>query len=72
MGRYVIVEHILAQVTLPHSAIMTYGTTMTSDHSATMTYVMWREEHPWNVSILQRVHLLQSCLTSVSPIIPIN
>jgi hypothetical protein len=45
---------------------------MTSYHSATMTYVIWREEHPWNVSVLQRVHLLQSCLTSVSLIIPIN
>jgi hypothetical protein len=22
-----------------------------------MTYVMWREEHRWNVSVLQRVHL---------------
>jgi hypothetical protein len=31
---------------------------MTSDHiSATMTYVMWREERLWNVSVLQRVHL---------------
>jgi hypothetical protein len=29
---------------------------MTSDPSATMTYVMWREKHPWNVSMLQRVH----------------
>jgi hypothetical protein len=45
---------------------------MTSDNSATITYVMWREEHPWNGSMLQRAHLLQSCLTSVSLIIPIN
>jgi hypothetical protein len=31
---------------------------MASDHiSATMTYVMWREEHLWNVCALQRVHL---------------
>jgi hypothetical protein len=31
---------------------------MTSDHiSATTIYVMWREERPWNVSVLQRVHL---------------
>jgi hypothetical protein len=72
MGRYVIFEHIFAQVTLSHCVIMTKGTTMTSDHRATVTYVMWREEHPWNISILQRVHLLQSCLTSVSLIIPIN
>jgi hypothetical protein len=32
--------------------------TVTSDHiSATLTYVMWREERLWNVSVLQRVHL---------------
>jgi hypothetical protein len=31
---------------------------MTSDRiSATTTYVMQREEHLWNVSVLQRVHL---------------
>jgi hypothetical protein len=31
---------------------------VTLDHiSATMTYVMNREEHLWNVSTLQRVHL---------------
>jgi hypothetical protein len=30
---------------------------MTLDHSATITYMMWCEEHIWNVSILQRVHL---------------
>jgi hypothetical protein len=42
MGRCIIVEHIFAKVTLSHCAIMTKGT-MTSDHSATMAYVMWRE-----------------------------
>jgi hypothetical protein len=31
---------------------------MPSDRtSTTMTYVMWREEYLWNVSILQRIHL---------------
>jgi hypothetical protein len=31
---------------------------MTSDRiSATTTYVMRREEHLWNVSVLQRIHL---------------
>jgi hypothetical protein len=35
---------------------MTYDAT-TSDQSVTMTYVMWHEEHLWNVSIVQRVHL---------------
>jgi hypothetical protein len=45
---------------------------MTTDHNATVTYMMWREEHPSNVSILQRVHILQSCLTSLTLIIPDN
>jgi hypothetical protein len=32
--------------------------TMTLDRiSATMMYLMWREEHLWNASALQRVHL---------------
>jgi hypothetical protein len=32
--------------------------TMSLDHiSATMTYVIWREAHNWNVSVLQRVHI---------------
>jgi hypothetical protein len=26
-------------------------------YSTTMTYEMWCEEYPWNVSVLQRVHL---------------
>jgi hypothetical protein len=30
---------------------------MTSDYSASTTYMMWHEEHLWNVSLLQRVHL---------------
>jgi hypothetical protein len=31
---------------------------MTSDDiSAPITYVMWREEHLWNVSVLHIVHL---------------
>jgi hypothetical protein len=31
---------------------------MTLDHiSATMTYMMWCEEHLWNVILLQRLHL---------------
>jgi hypothetical protein len=25
--------------------------------SAITTYLMWREEHPWNFSVRQRVHL---------------
>jgi hypothetical protein len=39
------------------SARMVQGTTMTSDHTATMTYVMCREEHLWDVGVLQREHL---------------
>jgi hypothetical protein len=36
---------------------MTYGT-MTSAHiSATTICVMWRKEHDWNVSVLQRENL---------------
>jgi hypothetical protein len=32
--------------------------TLTSDHiGATITYMMWCEEHLWNVSVLERVHL---------------
>jgi hypothetical protein len=32
--------------------------TMTWDRiSATTAYVMWREEHLWNVTVLQRVNL---------------
>jgi hypothetical protein len=30
---------------------------MALDHeSATVTYVMWREDHLWNVSVLQGAH----------------
>jgi hypothetical protein len=54
MRRNVIVKFFFAQGTMSHCAIMIQGTTVTSDHSATMTYVMWREEHLWNVSFLQR------------------
>jgi hypothetical protein len=40
------------------SARMVYGATMISYHFiSSMTYLMWREEHLWNVSALQRVHL---------------
>jgi hypothetical protein len=40
------------------SARMTKVATMTSDHiSATTTYVMLREEHLWNASVLQRVYI---------------
>jgi hypothetical protein len=40
------------------SARMTQDATITSDHISTKTtYVMWREEHLWNVSVLERVHL---------------
>jgi hypothetical protein len=35
---------------------MTYDTTMTSNHSATTTYVMWLEEHLWNVGVPQGVY----------------
>jgi hypothetical protein len=39
-------------------ARMTKGTTMALDRiSATVTYMMWREEHLWNVSALQRLHI---------------
>jgi hypothetical protein len=32
--------------------------TITSDNiSATMTHVMWREEHLWNITVLQRVNI---------------
>jgi hypothetical protein len=31
--------------------------TMTDEISATMTYVMWFEEHLWDVSVLERVHI---------------
>jgi hypothetical protein len=30
---------------------------VSGNKSATMTYVIWREEHLWNVSVLQGVHL---------------
>jgi hypothetical protein len=40
------------------SARVTKDATLTSHHnSGTATYMMWREEHLWNVSVLQRVHL---------------
>jgi hypothetical protein len=40
------------------SAAVTYGATMLSDHIiATITEVIWSEEHLWNVSVLQRVHI---------------
>jgi hypothetical protein len=40
------------------SARITYDATMASVHiSATMTHVMWREEHLWNISVLQGLHL---------------
>jgi hypothetical protein len=35
-----------------------------------MAYVIWREEHLWNMSVLQRVHL--SKLVTVRPSISIN
>jgi hypothetical protein len=41
------------------SANMTKDATMTSAHiSATATYVLWSEEHLWNISVLKKVHLL--------------
>jgi hypothetical protein len=37
---------------------MTLGATVTSGRiSATTTYVMWRQEYLWNVSVVQRVRL---------------
>jgi hypothetical protein len=40
------------------SAEMAQDATITSDRIiATATYEMWSEEHLWNVSVLQRVHL---------------
>jgi hypothetical protein len=30
---------------------------ITRVHNSTMTYVLWCEEHLWNVSVLQRIHL---------------
>jgi hypothetical protein len=48
------------------SARMTFDAAMTSDHiSARTTYVMWREEHLWNVTILQRVHLSNVVLSLI-------
>jgi hypothetical protein len=38
---------------------------MTSDDSATLTSVMWREEHLWNVSALQRIHLSDHIMRSL-------
>jgi hypothetical protein len=33
-------------------------TSVTPDHiNATKTYVMWREKHFWNVSVLQKVYI---------------
>jgi hypothetical protein len=54
--------HCCATMTLDHiSARMTKGETMISDHiRTTMTYVMWREVHLWNVSVLQRHFLHES------------
>jgi hypothetical protein len=37
----------------------------------TMTYVMWREEHLLNVSILQRVHLSNVVKIIAGPILHI-
>jgi hypothetical protein len=37
-------------------------------HCATTTYVIWREEHLWNVCVLQRVHLSNLvCIVGMEP-----
>jgi hypothetical protein len=39
---------------------------MTADNiSETTTYVMWREEHLWNVNVLQRVHFSKLVYTGL-------
>jgi hypothetical protein len=49
------------------SARMTYSATITLDNiGATRTYVMQREEHVWNVCVLQREHLSNPACSSVS------
>jgi hypothetical protein len=47
--------------------VATHCCTTTGLHhiSATMTYAMWREEHLWAVSVLQRVH--HSNLVKINP-----
>jgi hypothetical protein len=60
IGREIIVgTHCCATTTSDHiSERITYGVRLTPDRiSASMIYVMWREEHLWNVSVLQRVHI---------------
>jgi hypothetical protein len=51
--------HCCTTVTLDFiGARMAKGATMPSDHIiASVTCVMWPEEHLWNVSVLQRIHL---------------
>jgi hypothetical protein len=49
------------------SARVTLDAVMTSDRSsATTTYAMLREEHLWNISILQRVHIPNLVITNNS------
>lgn len=44
---------LLLKVAFDHNA------TMTLHHSASMTYMMWCQEHIWNVSVLQKVQLFK-------------
>jgi hypothetical protein len=54
----VIVQSCATMVWNHISARMTKYARVTMDNiSTTVTYILWHEEHLWNVSILQRVHL---------------
>jgi hypothetical protein len=43
---------------LPNEVAGKHCSTVISDDPASTTCVMWCEEHLWNVSVLQRVHLV--------------
>jgi hypothetical protein len=42
--------------------------TLALDHiSATMTYMVWNEEHLWNISVHQSVHLFCLVYSHIQP-----
>jgi hypothetical protein len=78
MGVVPLLEYVEQQwprITLCNSDLWTLLTLLlavTSEDSATMFYLMWHEEHLWDVSVLQRVYLsslviLSSHLSLVLP-----
>jgi hypothetical protein len=61
-------RHFSATVAWDHiSARMTYGARMTLHHkSSKTTYVMWRQQYVWDVSVLRRVSSLVLCIIPCS------